>query len=492
MTSIIQRVRSAFSVLFGMDDTAVVKANYGYDAAQTTPNNRRRWQYARDVGANTLNSPEVRRILRTRARYEARNNSYCDGMIQTLINYVIGTGASLQFQSDNPELNSTIEKAFVEWTKAVKLWDKIRAGRRTKLEDGEVFILKGRNPKLNNRIKNDVQLIESELCTSFGFDPSDPRQADGIKFDEYGNPVQYEFLNRYPNSSVPAITPFGTKTVPAENIIHWYRMDRPNQKRGVPEITPALELFSMLRSYTLAVIDSAQTAANIAGIAFTTNAPATKKVTPFVEFQPDRNTISFLPANWDFKQLHAEQPTTTYAEFKKEIINEIARCLNMPYNIAAANSSSYNYASGRLDHQGFYKFISVERQSIEQNILNDLFSWFLSAYLIQVGVPRGVDILDVPFRWVWSGFGFIDPLKEAKAITERLNNRTTSLQRECALIGTDWETIQDQQLEAEVRERDRRAELGLPEAEAESESGDVAAMRTYIEDTVEEMIEERV
>jgi capsid protein len=54
-------------------------------------------------------------------------------------------------------------------------------------------------------------------------------------------------------------------------------------------------------------------------------------------------------------------PATTYAEFKKEVLNEIARCLNMPFNVAAGNSSGYNYASGRLDHQTYFKAIRVEQ-----------------------------------------------------------------------------------------------------------------------------------
>ena len=49
-----------------------------------------------------------------------------------------------------------------------------------------------------------------------------------------------------------------------------------------------------------------------------------------------------------------QKPSTTYAEFKKELLNEIARCLNMPFNVAAGNSSGYNYASGRLDHQTYF------------------------------------------------------------------------------------------------------------------------------------------
>ena len=68
-----------------------------------------------------------------------------------------------------------------------------------------------------------------------------------------------------------------------------------------------------------------------------------------------------MPGGWRLGQIQAEQPSTTYAEFKKEILNEIARCLNMPYNVAAGNSSGYNYASGRLDHQTYYKSIRVDQ-----------------------------------------------------------------------------------------------------------------------------------
>jgi hypothetical protein len=31
-----------------------------------------------------------------------------------------------------------------------------------------------------------------------------------------------------------------------------------------------------------------------------------------------------------------------------------------PFNVAAGNSSGYNYASGRLDHQTYFKAIRVD------------------------------------------------------------------------------------------------------------------------------------
>ena len=67
-----------------------------YDAAVTSDNNRRHWAAADGLSANAANSPEVRRILRNRARYEVANNSYARGMVLTLANDCIGTGPRLQ------------------------------------------------------------------------------------------------------------------------------------------------------------------------------------------------------------------------------------------------------------------------------------------------------------------------------------------------------------------------------------------------------------
>jgi hypothetical protein len=67
-----------------------------FDAAQTTPDNRRHWANADALAADAAASPEVRRTLRNRARYEVANNSYARGIVLTLANDVIGTGPRLQ------------------------------------------------------------------------------------------------------------------------------------------------------------------------------------------------------------------------------------------------------------------------------------------------------------------------------------------------------------------------------------------------------------
>ena len=67
-----------------------------YDAANTTLDNMKHWSRADGLSASSANSPEVRRTLRNRSRYEVANNSYARGITLTLANDVVGTGPRLQ------------------------------------------------------------------------------------------------------------------------------------------------------------------------------------------------------------------------------------------------------------------------------------------------------------------------------------------------------------------------------------------------------------
>src|SRR5690606_14997091 len=94
-------------------------------------------------------------------------------------------------------------------------------------------------------------------------------------------------------------------TIAAESVIHYFRVDRPGQWRGIPDITPALSLFAQLRRYTLAVIGAAESAANIA-ILMKTSAPANgeaAEVEPMTEMEFVPNMAVFTPEGWEPSQV---------------------------------------------------------------------------------------------------------------------------------------------------------------------------------------------
>ena len=248
-------------------------------------------------------------------------------------------------------------------------------------------------------------------------------------------------------------------------MIHAFRQDRPGQHRGVPEITPALPLFAQLRRFTLAVLAAAEAAADFAGILYT-DAPANgeaESLEPMDQIELERNMLLTMPGGWKMSQIEPMQPATTYAEFKKEILNEIARCLNMPFNIAAGNSSGYNYASGRLDHQTYFKSIRVDQAQIGAVVLDRILeAWIREAILVSDLLPLGVRTMnELPHQWFWDGTEHVDPAKEARAQETRLKNHTTTLAHEYARQGKDWES----ELRQLAREKALMKELGLNGAE---------------------------
>jgi lambda family phage portal protein len=444
----------------------------GFDAAKTTDENRRHWAEADHLSADAAATPEVRRVLRARARYEAANNSYAKGVVSTLANDCVGTGPRLQVLTDDAEANAAIEIAFAAWAKAVDLPGKLRTMRMAKAVDGEAFALLTTNPEIASPVLLDLRLVEADQVTTPSMRlPSLASDAgvDGIEFDEHGNPTFYHVLRAHPGAL------FGLPTaefdrVPASGMLHIHRVDRPGQSRGVPEITPALPLFAQLRRYTLAVLGAAETAADFAGILYT-DAPAAgeaESIEPMDTVELESRALVTMPAGWKMGQVDAKQPSTTYGEFKREILNEIARCLNMPFNVAAGNSASYNYASGRLDHQTYFKAIRVERSEFECRVLDRvLVEWLREATRALGIVPAALrDSMTVPHAWFWDGHEHVDPAKEATAQSTRLASHTTTLAAEYARMGLDWED----QIRQRAKEVALMEELGLASAAAAADN----------------------
>lgn len=476
-----------FGRLMGWRSSPSPHVRAAYDAARTTKENSAHWANADDYSANAANSPGVRRTLRKRSRYERGNNSYLNGLVKTIAHDTVGTGPRLQLSlptlpgvaersrgddlarsRGDRELARRVERAWKCWCRAVDLPDKLRVMCEAKIGDGEGFGVLTTNPEVRHPVKLDVRLVEAEQVTTPLLPALDPLAVDGIRFDKFGNPVEYHLLKSHPGDLVSR-APWEYDRVPARNVLHWFRPDRPGQARGVPELTPALPLGAQMRRYTLAVIGAAEFAASLAGVMKSTLPPADGPVAveSMDEIPLSRMNLLTLPEGWDATQFKAEQPTGTYKEFKGEILNEMGRCLNAPFNVVAGNSSGYNYSSGRLDHQIYHRSLWIERERMRSRVLDRLLLAWLDEYLLipeaDGGAPHGLPAVEAwEWDWHWDGFASIDPVKDATAAETRLKLGLSTLMEEAAADGKDWE----EQIEQQARERQRKAELGIPEPDA--------------------------
>lgn len=433
-----------------------------YDSAQTTGRNAKHWQWSDSLSADASNSKDVRKIIRERSRYEFNNNSYCHGMVQTLANGVVGTGPVLQMRTQDEGLNKAVEEIYEIHCKAIKFAQKLRVMKKAKTYDGESFAQFATREIKESPLTLDILSLECDRITdpSFTFlSAVRDKNIDGVIIDDYGCPVSYKVLRHHPGDNIISKLRdmFTADTINAENIIHWYRTDRAEQHRGICEYQAAMPLFSILRDYTMATLTAAQQSALLATVIQSTNTPedstnpnAEREIDapePMDTFALEQGMTTVLPEGYSLSQMKAEQPTSTFTDFEKAILRQIARTLNIPFNVAAGDSSGYNYASGRLDHQDFFRFLQVERKDMSLHVLDRFFTEFLKELSFLSDFRRWrSELLPVKYGkkslpnhdWYFEDYKHVDPAKEAVAFERLLKNNGTSLADWYAGKGKDW------------------------------------------------------
>lgn len=417
-----------------------------YDAAVTTPENAAHWANADALGPLASANPAVRATLRARARYEAGSNPYVDGVLRTIADDTVGPGPRLQILGEDDRVNTLVEESFAQWCDAVGLGALLRLMRESKTRDGEIFGLLTENPRIPHPVKTDLRPIECDQVATPLFNPAQP--VDGIVFDAWGNPRLYHVLKVHPGETYwPGVDvlPLDFVAIPAADIVHYFRARRAGQRRGVPELASSLQLFADRRRYRGAVLAAAEVAAAFAGVVQTDAPPGAEPqpAEPWDSFTLEHRALTTLPAGWKLGQMEAQQPTGTYAETDARFLNEATRPISMPRNVATCDSSNYNYASGRLDHQTYDGALQIERVDIARIILRPLLArWIAAARQIPGNAARllKLDAQGLPaHQWFWRGREHVDPVKEAQADEIDLRNGATTLAAIYARRGEDWQ-----------------------------------------------------
>lgn len=446
------------------------------DAAATTRLNQMHWSHAVSGDFNALLQQDAATVM-YRTRYEMANNSYAAGIADTLALDVVGTGPRPQVDSGNEAFDQEIEELFCQWCLDCDYSGRMDMAELLQMQmvtqqceaGNSLTLLKradvGRRRAISLRLLPvDIERLANPIKSGFETE----RLHDGIAFDAAGRPTDYYILKHHPASPYAASGIYGDHDViPADQVVHLFRQRRPGQFLGTPWFAPSLELFAQMRRFTAATLDTAETAADVAGTLESESLEATDDYEINDLLELERKHLLVTPPGYKMNQIKPEHPSTTYQMFKNEIINEIARCVLMPFNVAAMNSARYNYASGRLDHQKYHRMIETLRHWGEARMLRRIFAAFAEeAYLLGLFSTRPTfEQLAAAvrrLRWFWPGFKHVDPVKEAQADRLHLEDGTTTLEDIYAEKGQDWK----RKLIQRSKEIKLSAELGLPAASA--------------------------
>lgn len=416
-----------------------------YDNAETTTINERYWAYA--VARGPEPTRWERESLANRCRYECRNNSWAQGLMTTIANDTIGTGPRLQMLTGDDKLNDEIEDDFSSWAQEIGLPAKLRTMRMARMQSGEAFGLMGTNKGIDSDVKLDLIFIEPEQVSD-PFAPTTESIIDGISYDEFGNAIAYTVLRQHPSDMYLVSLPTESDRWPARDVLHYFRPLRPGQRRGVPDLTPAIDQFAELRRYSKAVIAAAEAIAD-QSLVITTNSEdnipnedgsiGANALSAMDQIEMGRWLGHVLPKGYEMGQPKAEQPIGTYVEFVNSKLSEIARCLDVPFYVAGLDSAGANMSATYVIGQKYERTITVDRSEIER-MLNRLLDKWLTEWIFVRRLRGGIMPERFARLWQWDAIGnHADPAKVANARQTELANGTTNIPREYARDGLDWQ-----------------------------------------------------
>lgn len=412
------------------------KARASIDAARDTTEFARHWANADQLDADSSHRKDVRHKLMHRSRYEADSNGYYDGILSTHCNMTIGVGPKLRMLTKNKNFNQLVEREFATWADRIQLRRKLWCMYHAYLMDGEAFAVMQSNPSLPGPVQLDLMLIEADQVQTPYIPIQDRGKIDGITFDAFNNILYYDVLEQHPGSMNHVLLNLEPVKVPAPYMLHLFPMKRPGVHRGKPAMTSTLNLGATSRRVREATVAKVETQADFT-VLLKSLYPANELDEPEAmdAFEIEKRMAVTLPNSVEAQQLKNDTPTANYGEFNRLQVSELGRPISMPVNLGLCDSSTYSFASGKLDTICYFGGVEVDRTDINLLLLDRIFAeWFREWRLTGDQADMGP-----AHRFDWPAKPIIDDRAEAGATDTRLKNGSITLRQVYSNQGLDLE-----------------------------------------------------
>ena len=468
----LKRILNAYSrAIFGSTAPGAA-TNFNLDAARTDRMNKKHWELVKDESINSILSRELT-VYRARANHVALNDPIVKGMVKTYQDDIVGpTGPALQVQSDDEVFNKALEEVWADWWQRPDVngvlsgADILGLSMKSLWTAGDYLWQIVTDRGAGTEIKTRILMIDPRRLAQPLDRATDPNVLMGIRRTPTGKPIAY-YIEEALKVGSPGFFPIKFATVPAKFMVHGFEVLVVGQIRGMPWLTASLPAVADLTEYEQQVMDAARMAAAMSVLLFT---KAPDEGAPEIQETIDleRGTMSTLPPGYEATQISPTQPPNIYKEFINTHRQKIGRPVGMPLLTVNLDAKGHSWSSARLDRMVYHAGIRVQQGNINRTGLNRLVDVIAREAQLAGLVPIPRAGLRIKYDWKWPAFTSIDPLKEAKASTERLKNRTSTLKDECADRGRDSEEIIKQQgVEKKALEKDGVVAVPAPAAPIE-------------------------
>jgi lambda family phage portal protein len=470
---IIDRIVSAFAPEAGLRrtrarlqaDAATRNFTALYDGAART--HRTAGRRISSTSADRETAGAIRR-LRDVARDLVRNNAYAARAVQVISANMVGAGIIPSVQCESAPLKRRVqalvrqhlETTAVDADGRNNIYGLQALVARTVAESGEALLLRIRTPASRRLpVPLQVRVLEPDYLDSTKDQPiaGGGRVSQGVEYDRHGTRVAYWLFDAHPGDTT-SWQRETSRRIPADDVAHIYRLDRPGQSRGVTWLAPVLMPIWDLGEYEDAELVRQRVAACFAAFVMGEDQSSTLASANGASMQGlpvdalEPGTIQSLPNGTDIK-FSSPPLTAGYPEYLRSKQRSIAIGLNVPYEALTGDLERTNFSSGRMGWLEFSRAIDQWRwHMLIPQMCDPICGWFREAAAIGLNGRTDYTFSHTPPRRE-----MIDPTKEIPAARDAVRAGFSSRSEEVRKLGYDPETV-EQEIAAENARADGLAQ----------------------------------
>lgn len=489
------RARAGLTWLSGRDGG-------GYESGRSSSKSMQRYNpRARSASADV--HPGLDK-MRARSRDQVHNNPLAAGAVSTTVTSTVGSGLSCRPSIDADVLGLSEQQADAWEAQAQRIWDawaetpecdiehELVFGQiqnlvfRAVLESGDILRLRrflwdarASVPRRGHTFATKVQVIEADRISNPHYLVDTAVLQGGVQVDRDGRTVGYHVQTTHPgemyllgarNMQWDFLPAYHAET--RQRLAHLvFDKRRPQQRRGVPYLAPVIGALKQLERYTdaelmAAVVGAMFTvfvkheggadASPITGLEGATDTPESAS-----DVYLGEGAIVDLAPDEDIEIANPGRPNALFDPFVMSVMRQVGVALELPFELLVKHfTASYSASRGAILEA--WKFFQTRRRFLVTELCQPVYEDVISEAVARgmIDAPGFFDDPLIRRAWlgtVWTGDAMpqIDPLKEVKAATIRIQQDISTRDREAReMTGSSFLANHRQRRKEEQMRRD--------------------------------------
>lgn len=430
----------------------------------------------------------VRSVLAVSARDLVRNTPFATRAQQVIANNVVGDGIIWKVNATSKaaradmmrRLKAHFDTTAIDADGRSNLYGLQRLIMNAVVADGEVLVRRRRRlPADRLPLPFQVQVIEIDHLDTDKRDlsSSGPMIREGIEYDAIGRRVAYWLFDVHPGADLGWQRGLSSRRVPASEILHVYRQDRPGQMRGVSWFAPIALKLQDLDDYDDAQLMRQKVAACFAGFRVVPDIDSAGQVNRengsiltdpagLAKLTPGR--IQTLPPGEDMR-FTSPPGVEGYDVFTRGVLMGVAAAMGLTYESLTGDLSRVNFSSARMGRMEMDRNVSSWQWLLMiPQFLQPLTAWAMEAADVSQALRPSRDLT---IDWVPPHRMLVDPAREIPAMIDEIRGGLASWQGQVRRLGYDPEDLLAEHVEDKQRFGDANltftSQAGVPVAQGQ-------------------------